>query len=83
MNYRFEIESHTVRLLGEGPFRRWFCDCQEFSGCGREVPYAWCRHIQTISNRLAGHPMRPDPVKHTATILKFAPKLRALQGRRQ
>jgi hypothetical protein len=83
MDYQIECEGHAVRLMGEGPFRRWFCDCREFSGCGREVPYAWCRHIQIISSRLAGNPMKPDPVKPMATILSFAPKLRALQGRRQ
>lgn len=30
MNHRYEIEGHTVWLLGEGPYRRFFCDCEVF-----------------------------------------------------
>jgi hypothetical protein len=80
-NYQWEIEGHIVRLLGEGQYRRFHCDCQPFSAPTHLSGTAYCRHTQIISSRLAGHPIKPDPVKATATILKFAPRLRALQQR--
>ncbi|HKE46249.1 MAG TPA: hypothetical protein VKB41_17060 [Steroidobacteraceae bacterium] len=81
-NYEFHCEGHTVRLLGEGPFRRWFCDCAEYAAPMTRSGYAFCRHTQIISSQLSGHPFLPGAPKHTATILKFSPRIRALAGRR-
>jgi hypothetical protein len=82
-NYMFELEGHTVSLLGEGPFRRWFCKCAEYRAVTNKSGYAFCRHTQIISSRIAAHPIKVDPVKPTATILKFSPRLRQLQAKRR
>jgi len=73
-NYEFEIEGHVVRLSGQGPFRRWFCDCYTFSAPTHLSGVAYCRHTQIISSRLAGHQMKLDSPKHTPTVLKFTPR---------
>jgi len=83
MHYEFQCEGLCVRLMGEGPFRRWFCDCAAYSARTRMSGIAHCRLTQIISGRLAGHEMKVDPVKPAATIIQFAPKLRALQDKRQ
>ena len=83
MDYKFDCEGHVVRLLGEGPFRHWSCDCAEYRAPTTNSGYAFCRHTQRISSRLAGLGMKLNPVKSTATILKFSPKLRALQEKRR
>jgi hypothetical protein len=83
MDYEFQCEGHRVRLMGEGPFRRWFCDCAAYGARTRMSGIAHCRHTQIISGRLAGHEIKSNPVRPTATIIQFAPKLRALKERRQ
>ena len=83
MDYEFVCDRHRVRLMGEGPFRRWFCDCAEYGARTHMSGVAYCRHTQIISSRLSGRDLQLDPVRATATIIQFAPKLRALQERRR